>query len=157
MDVSSKSNTLKRSLIIFLLIFLIPGIYNQVSAQTENSVAINLIDGNMEWGDCPDIIPNGCKVTLLHGDLSKNNADVLFKFEPGTDIPEHWHNSAERMILLKGELEVTYEGEDTRTLKAGHYAYGPEKKPHDARCNDEGPCLLYVAFIKPVDAFAGKP
>ncbi|GAA4323344.1 hypothetical protein GCM10023115_51980 [Pontixanthobacter gangjinensis] len=123
--------------------------------QAENSVAINIHDSSMEWGNCPEIIPNGCNVAILHGDPAKNNADAVFKFQPGTDIPEHWHNSAERMILIQGEMTVTYEGEATKTLKSGYYAYGPSKKPHKAKCVGNEPCLLYVAFEKPVDAFAG--
>ncbi|MUP45727.1 cupin domain-containing protein [Gramella sp. BOM4] len=122
----------------------------------EQSVAINILDGDLEWADCPEFIPNGCNVSILHGDPTQGNTDAIFKFEPNTDIPEHWHTSAERMILLDGELDVTYEGEATKTLTKGYYAYGPAKKPHTARCNDSGPCYLFVAFVKPVDAFPGK-
>lgn len=131
--------------------------YSQAEVSNENSVAINIINGDLEWGDCPDIIPSGCNVTIIHGDPTKPNADAVFKFQPGTDIPEHWHNSAERMILVQGEMTVTYEDEKTKTLKAGHYAYGPSKKPHTAKCTGSEPCLLFVGFEKPVDAFAGKP
>ncbi|QYA26480.1 cupin domain-containing protein [Gramella sp. MT6] len=151
-----KSSGLKRSVLILLLIFFSTYTFAQDAMKNENSVAINLKDGNIKWGACPDLIPNGCQVTVLNGDITLNNADVLFRFEPNTDIPEHWHNSAERMILLQGELEVTYEGEETRILKEGFYAYGPEKKAHNARCSGGEPCLLFVAFEKPVDAFAGK-
>lgn len=150
-------NSFKRSVLVFLLVFFCTNTFAQDGMKSENSAAINLKDGNIQWGPCPDIIPNGCQVTVLNGDITQNNADVLFRFEPNTDIPEHWHNSAERMILIQGEMEVTYEGEETRILKEGYYAYGPEKKPHDARCSGGEPCLLYVAFVKPVDAFAGKP
>ncbi|MDX1761961.1 MAG: cupin domain-containing protein [Christiangramia sp.] len=124
--------------------------------QSENSIAVNIHDSNMEWGECPDFIPNGCNVAILQGDPTKNNADAIFKFQPDTDIPEHWHNSAERMILIQGELTVTYEGEATKNLKAGYYAYGPSKKPHIAKCVGDEPCLLYVGFIKPVDAYPGN-
>ena len=138
----------------FVFLFLIS---LQSFSQGNNSVAKNIIDGNLEWGACPDIIPNGCNVSVLHGDPTQPNTDVVFKFQPGTDIPEHWHNSAERMILIQGEMTVTYEGEKTQSLKAGDYAYGPAKKPHTAKCNGSEPCILFVGFEKPVDAFAGKP
>lgn len=139
----------------FIILFSLFTSYDSVAQ--ENSVAINFHDSSMEWGDCPDIIPNGCNVAILQGDPTKANTDAVFKFQPNTDIPEHWHTSAERMILIQGEMTVTYEGEDSRILKAGYYAYGPSKKPHTAKCNGPEPCLLYVGFIKPVDAFAGKP
>jgi quercetin dioxygenase-like cupin family protein len=56
------------------------------------------------------------------------------------------------MILISGEMEVTYDGEKTQTLKQGTYAYGPANKPHMAKCGDAGPCVLFIAFEKPLDA-----
>lgn len=145
-----------QSRLILISIFLFSySSYGQEMTKMDNSVAVNTHEV-MEWGDCPDFIPSGCNVAILNGNPAEKNADAIFKFEPGTDIPEHWHNSAERMILIQGELDVTYEGEKTRTLKAGYYAYGPAKKPHTAKCKGSEPCLLFVAFEKPVDAFAGQ-
>ena len=152
MKTQSKISDFKR--ILSCLIFM-AFICFSMNAQ-QNSVAIDIEDGDLEWGNCPDFMPAGCNVSILHGDPSVGNADAIFKIQPNTDIPMHWHNSAERMILIKGELDVQYEGENTKTLKAGYYAYGPAKKPHTARCNDAGPCYLFVAFEKPVDAFPGK-
>ena len=119
----------------------------------ENSI-LKVIDDSAEWGPCPPFIPEGCSVSLLQGDMAHPNTDVVFKFQGGTDIPNHWHTSAERMILLEGKLEVTYEGEPKRVMKAGNYAFGPAKKPHVAKCVSKDPCLLYVGFVQPVDAFA---
>ena len=62
---------------------------------------------------------------------------------------------AER-ILVAGEMEVTYEGEPTRILKKGDYAYGPAGKPHRAKCLDSGPCVLYVGMVDPFDAVPVK-
>lgn len=152
MEFQVRTNSLKRSFCLMIILSISVSFY---SYSQKNSVAKNIHDSDMEWGACPDFMPSGCQVSILHGDPKGNNADAVFKFESNTDIPEHWHNSAERMILIQGELEVTYEGEETQTLTAGYYAYGPEKKPHDARCT-EGPCILFVAFEKPVDAFPGK-
>ncbi len=58
------------------------------------------------------------------------------------------------MILLSGELEVTYENETTQIMKVGSYAYGPSKKPHTAKCRDTGSCIIFIAFEEPLDAFA---
>ncbi len=143
-------------LIILMICLLSINLHGQEKPDKTHSVAVNVLDDNMQWGTCPDFIPSGCNIAILNGDPASNNADAVFKFEPNTEIPEHWHNSAERMILIQGELEVTYEGEDTNTLKAGYYAYGPAKKPHKARCNGDGPCILFVAFEKPVDAYPGN-
>lgn len=120
----------------------------------ENSVLKSIDDKSLQWGPCPPFIPEGCKAAVLHGDMSVPNTDVVFQFDGGLDLPNHWHNSAERMILLAGELEVTYEGEEKKTMKTGNYAFGPAKKPHTAKCVSKKPCVLFVGFVEPVDAFA---
>jgi len=56
------------------------------------------------------------------------------------------------MILIAGELKVTYEGEKTPTMKVGSYAYGPSKKHHTAKCISKKPCVLFIAFEEPLDA-----
>jgi quercetin dioxygenase-like cupin family protein len=67
-------------------------------------------------------------------------------------LPRHWHTSAERMVLISGELHVTYDGNKTAVLKPGSYAYGPAKLPHTGQCTKAGPCVLFIAFESPVDA-----
>lgn len=120
----------------------------------ENSVLTSIDDESLQWGPCPPFIPKGCKAAVLHGDMAVSNTDVVFQFEGGLDLPNHWHNSAERMILLSGELEVTYKGEAKKIMKKGNYAFGPAKKPHTAKCISKKPCVLFVGFVEPVDAFA---
>ncbi len=95
-----------------------------------------------------------CNISILHGDPTKPNVDVLFRIKANSKIPNHWHNSPERMILLSGELEITYEDETTQVMKVGSYAYGSSKKPHTAKCGDAGPYIIFIAFENPVDAFA---
>lgn len=126
------------------------------SGQDENSMMMDANDPDLEWGGCPDFMPQGCNIAILHGDPAAPNTDLLFRVPANSDIPKHWHHSAERMVLLSGEMQVTYDGEDTQVLKSGSYAYGPAKKPHTARCGDAGPCLLFIAFEEPVDAFASE-
>lgn len=107
----------------------------------------------LQWGPCPPFIPEGCQIAVVHGDPGQPNADVFFKVPAGFAIPEHWHNSAERMVLVSGELQVTYQGQPSRTLKKGMYAYGPAKLAHKATCGKGAPCVLFIAFESPVDAF----
>jgi len=126
---------------------------NMNSDNTELSVLKTAKDADLKWGPCPPFMPTGCAIAVLHGDPSKKNLDILFKVPANSNIPNHWHNSAERMILISGELQVTYKGEKTQTLKAGSYAYGPSKKPHTAKCKSKEPCVLFIAFEEPLDAF----
>ena len=138
----------------FLLVFLFScGIYAQET--TENSVNFSKDDNNLEWGPCPEFMPEGCNVAVLHGNPAEKNADIFFKIPAHANIPNHTHTSPERMVLISGELEVMYEGEEPQILKEGTYAYGPANKPHSAKCGDT-PCVLFIAFENPVDAVAVK-
>lgn len=111
-------------------------------------------DEDLEWRPCPPFMPEGCAIALLNGDPAAPNADVFFRVPANSAIPSHWHTSAERMILVSGNMTVQYDGQEAVTLSSGAYAYGPPKLPHTAHCNDEGPCVLFIAFEDPVDAHA---
>ena len=124
------------------------------SSDMENSILKSIDDETLQWGPCPPFMPEGCNIAVLHGDPSKENADVLFRVNGKSSIPNHWHSSAERMVLLSGKMEVTYEGEETSTMKLGNYAFGPAKKPHTAKCVSKDPCVLFIGFNEPVDAYA---
>jgi quercetin dioxygenase-like cupin family protein len=97
-------------------------------------------------------MPEGCTIAVLHGDPAAPNADIFFKVPGGAEIPLHRHTSAERIVLVSGEMDVSYEGQDTVTLRTGDYAYGPPGVPHSASCAPGAPCILFIAFVDPVDA-----
>jgi len=122
----------------------------------EAPLALSFTAPRVEWGACPDFIPQGCELAVLHGDPAQANADVFLKVPANFTIPDHWHTSAERMVLVSGELHVTYEGQPTAVLKPGMYAYGPARLVHRAVCESTAPCVLFIAFEAPVDAVAGK-
>ena len=44
----------------------------------------------------------------------------------------------------------------TTVLEPGMYAYGPPRLAHRAVCGSGAPCVLFIAFDAPMDAFAGK-
>jgi quercetin dioxygenase-like cupin family protein len=100
-------------------------------------------------------MPAGCALAVLRGNPSQPNADVFFRVPGGSKLPVHWHTSAERMILVAGELHVTYEGQEKVVLEPGTYAYGPPGLPHGGECVSAAPCILFIAFEAPVDAVAG--
>ena len=143
------------SLLLFTLLT-----YGLTSAQMntsdvdEMSVKRSFEDPSLEWGGCPPFMPEGCNIAVLHGDPAKPDVDVLFKVNGNSSIPNHWHNSHERMVLLTGKMQVTYKGETTQTMNVGDYAYGPAKKPHTAKCLSKDPCILFIGFGAPLDAFA---
>ena len=123
----------------------------QAPAQ-EQALARSAQDAQLQWGPCPPFMPAGCGLAVLHGDPAKANADVFLKLPANATIPEHWHTSAERMVLVAGELSVNYKGQPRVVLKPGMYAYGPAKLPHSASCAGTGSCVLFIAFESAVDA-----
>jgi quercetin dioxygenase-like cupin family protein len=130
----------------------LPVILAPALAAEELAIAWTMGDDRLQWGPCPEFLPQGCQIAVLHGDPGKANADVFFKVPGKSKLPLHWHSSAERMVLVAGELHVTYEGQKTTVLKPGGYAYGPAKLPHSGVCASENPCVLFIAFESPVDA-----
>ncbi len=113
-------------------------------------------DKGIQWGPCPDFLPKGCEIGVLHGDPAKPNVDIFFKVPGKSKIAAHKHTSAERMVLVQGELQVTYEGNKPVTLKRGSYAYGPADLVHEATCLSVDPCVLFIAFEQPLDAIPMK-
>jgi uncharacterized RmlC-like cupin family protein len=97
-------------------------------------------------------LPEGCGIAVLHGDPARDNLDVFLRVPAQSSIPLHWHTSAERMVLVAGELHATYDGQKTAILKPGAYAYGPAKRPHKGFCASTVPCVLFIAFESPLDA-----
>lgn len=138
-----------------LVISLFPAFAFAQAKMEPAALARTFQDPTLTWGPCPAFLPDGCAIAVLQGDPSRNNADIFFKVPGKSTIPRHWHTSAERMVLVSGELHVTYDGHDTAVLKVGSYAYGPAKLPHTGLCVSDEPCVLAIAFESPVDAVAG--
>jgi len=118
----------------------------------EQAISRSYQDPQLKWNPCPSIFPTGCEFALLQGDPASGRSDVFLKTPANYKFPPHWHTSPEHMILVSGELHVSYEGQEPSVLKPGSYAYGPAKAKHEARCADAGPCVLFIAFESPIDA-----
>jgi len=125
-------------------------------AQSAAPLAFAASDKAIQWGPCPGFLPKGCQIGVLHGDPAKPNVDIFFKVPGKTKIAAHKHTSAERMVLVQGEMQVTYEGHRPVTLKRGSYAYGPAELVHEAACLSAEPCVLFIAFEQPLDAIPMK-
>ena len=145
-----------RGVLVGSLLLLLPSLagsftHAQPPAQ-EQALTRTASDAQLTWGPCPPFLPKGCGIAVLHGDPAKDNVDVFLKVPAKSTLPLHWHTSAERMVLVAGELHVTYEGQKTTVLKPGTYAYGPAKRSHQASCVSATPCVLFIAFESPLDA-----
>ena len=137
---------------LFILSFLLLGALTSLQAK-EPALAYKHDDPRLKWGPCPPFIGKGCEIAILHGDPAKDNVDIFFKVPGDFAIPHHWHTSAERMALVSGTLTVTYDDQASERLETGMYAYGPAKRPHTAYCEKGDPCVLFIAFEEPLDAF----
>lgn len=136
-----------------LLLFSMSASYaNAQAPDQEQALSFAAGDPQLNWGPCPPFLPAGCGIAVLHGDPAVGNFDVFLKVPARSKIPLHWHTSAERMVLVAGELRVTYDGQKQAVLKPGTYAYGPAKRPHEGFCASEAPCILFIAFESPLDA-----
>ncbi len=122
------------------------------SSDQEPALVRNADDAALKWGPCPPFLPEGCGIAVLHGDPAKDNVDVFLKVPGKSQLPLHWHTSAERMVLVAGELLVTYDGQKEAVLKPGTYAFGPAKRSHSGACVSATPCVLFIAFESPLDA-----
>lgn len=128
---------------------------SDVSARAdEMPLAKTVTDATLAWGPCPPVFPGACEIAVLHGDPAKANADVFLRVGGGYVLPAHIHTSAERIVLVTGKLQVQYKGNGPVTMLPGHYAYGPAKLPHTAKCLSVEPCTLFIAFEQAVDAEA---
>ena len=144
----------KQTILALALFGAVLAVTPRVEAADESAVVWAADDDGLQWGPCPAFLPSACRIAVLHGDPGKPNADIFFKVPAKAKLPMHWHSSAERMVLVAGELHVTYEGQKTAVMKAGSYAYGPAKRAHSAVCASTVPCVLFIAFESPVDAVA---
>jgi len=107
---------------------------------------------DLEWNPCPAFMPDDCRIAVLQGDPAEPNADVLFRLPGNSTAAHHWHTSAERMVLVSGEMQVDYDDQDPVVLRPGTYAYGPARLAHTTHCISDEDCVLFIAFEEPVDA-----
>ena len=140
-----------RSSLLSLLGLVGASAYAQAPAQ-EQALTWTARDAQLKWGPCPPFLPKGCGIAVLHGDPAKDNVDVFLKVPAKSTLPLHRHTSAERMVLVAGELHVTYDNQKTAILRSGTYAYGPANRPHKGFCASTVPCVLFIAFESPLDA-----
>jgi quercetin dioxygenase-like cupin family protein len=135
------------------LVALVAGAGFPAIASSDDGAFVRAPDATeLQWGPCPEFMPADCSIAVLQGNPAEPNADVFFKLASNTTVPAHRHTSAERMVLVSGEMQVAYEGQDPQVLKPGTYAYGPANLSHSATCRSDDDCVLFIAFEEPVDA-----
>ena len=127
--------------ILFVLSLLAVGSFAQMPDQ-ELAVVRTADDAALEWGPCPPFLPAGCGIAVLHGDPAKDNVDVFLRVPARSELPPHWHTSAARMVLVAGELHVTYDGQKKVASSPEPMPMGPRSVPHNGHCASASPCVL---------------
>jgi len=128
------------------------------AAQTADSQPViqRADDSGLQWAPCPAVFPKGCEVTVLQGDPAAGRSDVFLRSPANYTFPPHKHTSPERIVLVSGEMEMTYAGKAPVVVSAGGYTFVPGSMPHAARCLAKGPCVMFIAFQSPIDAEAAE-
>ncbi|WP_434084223.1 cupin domain-containing protein [Fodinibius salsisoli] len=148
------------AIIILFFVCSVTTAQGQNSMAEQKAMVWSMDDEALEWGACPAFMPESCRIAVLQGNPKQPNTDIFFKMKGNTTVARHWHHSPERMVLVSGEMQVKYDGQDSEVIKTGNYAYGPAERPHEASCLSDEPCILFIAFEDPIDAMpvseAGK-
>jgi anti-sigma factor ChrR (cupin superfamily) len=84
----------------------------------------------------------GIDIKILMKDDTTGLMTALFRWEPGSVLPDHQHTEIEQTFILEGSL-ADEDGEVT----AGNFVWRPAGSRHVAR-SPKG-CLLLGFFLKP--------
>jgi len=70
---------------------------------------------------------------------------VSYELQPGNSIPLHTHSLPERLVLVRGQVELTI-GQETRTLSAGAELVLPANVPHSFLNSFTEPAAMISLF-----------
>jgi anti-sigma factor ChrR (cupin superfamily) len=91
----------------------------------------------------------GIETKVLYTDPESGLSTILFRMEPGAEVPLHEHVAVEQTFVLEGSLEDS-EG----AVTAGNFVWRPGGSTHIAR-SPNGAVFLSV-FLKPNHFAAGQ-
>ena len=95
--------------------------------------------GRLDWVPTPY---KGIDIKVLMKDDDTGLMTALFRWQPGSELPDHEHTELEQTYVLEGSL-VDEDGEVT----AGNYVWRPAGSRHAARA-PKGALVLSM-FLKP--------
>ena len=98
---------------------------------------------NIRW---EKFITDGCFYKMLSVDVDAGQADMLVKFEAGSECLHHRHAAIVSTLVLQGELRVreqTAQGEVVKTKPAGSYSYGGVGEVHIEGAGDETAIIYF--------------
>jgi len=72
--------------------------------------------------------------------------DVRVDLDAGSLVPRHTHPGIESSYVVEGGLELSVDGEGTRTFKAGDGFQVPKRVPHSGKTG-ESATVLAVTYV----------
>ena len=119
-------------------------------AEPQSLRSQHLRPDDMPWQDTR--FP-GCKMKTLLFDSKSGIATLLFKMEPGAELPDHEHVLIEQTYVLEGSL-VDKDGPDAGVeVKAGEFVWRPAGSRHSAWAPHGG---TFVAIFQIPNKFFEK-
>lgn len=112
--------------------------------------ALCAIAGFVATGAESQNTPAGIKRTIItrtDGPMEGYEAiDVRVDLDPGALVARHTHPGIESSYVVDGALELSVDGQGTRTFKAGDGFQVPTRTPHSGK-NGDKPTMLAVTYI----------
>jgi quercetin dioxygenase-like cupin family protein len=94
--------------------------------------------------------PAGLKRTIItrtDGPMDGyETVDVRVDLDAGTLVPRHTHPGIESSYVVEGQLELSVDGQGTRTFNAGDGFQVPTRAPHSGKTGDK-PTVLAVTYV----------
>jgi quercetin dioxygenase-like cupin family protein len=97
--------------------------------------------GDIKWTENPAM--KGAWVAPLWGDPSKGAYGALKKVAAGTALGWHTHSSEQRVVAISGTIDFTLEGQESKSLASGSYAFVPGGVKHKAVCKEGADCIWF--------------
>ena len=89
--------------------------------------------GSIAWKAAPASMPPGTKIAILEGDPNAEGIFTLRLLVPaGARVGSHWHPRHERVTLLSGAVEVTFEDDPAlpKQFDSGDFYVNPPRARH---------------------------
>jgi len=118
--------------------------------------ALCAVTGFLATGAEAQNAPAGLKRTIIKRTDGPMNGyetvNVRVDLDAGTLVPRHTHPGIESSYVVEGALELSVDGEGTRTFNAGDGFQVPTRVPHGGKNGDKATILAVTYVVE-----KGKP